>query len=181
MSAIDNDKRLIFIHVPKTGGTSMESNNRLGRVETRHYGIDHYAKLVNLDDYFKFAFVRNPYDRLASAIVNHVLNGQRVTKKVFAETLARHKNMLGKWIATKPQHTFICLDGKIAVDIVGRFENLEEDWTKICKKTGVIPSLGHEKRSDHSPAFYKGIYNKESKAIVSRVYKKDFILFDYQK
>jgi len=87
MSTINEKTKTIFIHVPKTAGTSMEDMGFLGRVITRHYGIDHYAKEVDIDKYFKFAFVRNPYDRLKSAILEHAMEGQKKTERSFNDFL----------------------------------------------------------------------------------------------
>jgi hypothetical protein len=57
--------RSIFVHVPRTGGTSV------GKALNRpmlHYAASRYAIFdrAAFGDYFKFAFVRNPWDRLLS-------------------------------------------------------------------------------------------------------------------
>jgi hypothetical protein len=76
--------KILFIHIPKTGGTTIGnifhphlqiknnpdkkySNFILnGSVDVEHDYYRNYAKLNDLSDYFVFTFVRNPYSRLFS-------------------------------------------------------------------------------------------------------------------
>jgi len=85
------EKKILFIHVPKSGGTS---------VAMAVYG-KHVAHIKAVDfkrmyperfgEYFKFAVVRNPYDRLYSAykfIINGgtsivPVQGRRIYKAMF--------------------------------------------------------------------------------------------------
>lgn len=70
---VDQDKRYLFLHVPKTAGTSMQKV-MVAAGATKIYKhcwaykakdeID--AEIKTFDDLFKFAFVRNPFDRVAS-------------------------------------------------------------------------------------------------------------------
>lgn len=72
------EKKLLFIHIPKTGGTSIEHsfrdfNKEIGvgikdNKAMQHYTYFDYKK--NLSEYFnnfmKFSIVRNPYSRIVS-------------------------------------------------------------------------------------------------------------------
>ena len=180
MSTISEELKTIFIHVPKNAGTSMEDMGFLGTVMTRHFGIDHYDKQVDIDKYFKFAFVRNPYDRLRSGICQHPLGGTRVTYKKFNEFIQKNKAMLDKWIATKPQYTFVCIDGKVRVDFIGRFENLQRDWARVCNRLKINETLtlAHFKMGRYPKDLG---YTKENKELVRKIYAKDFDLFNYEK
>jgi hypothetical protein len=72
------DYKLLFIHIPRTGGTSVEkffefkSHDNLlsGRPPTvyngQHFTLSEYAEKINVEKYFKFTIVRNPWDRLLS-------------------------------------------------------------------------------------------------------------------
>ena len=59
-----NDKlKFIFIHVPKTGGSSVKK--ALGIKVHGHKKFSDWSK--DYPDYFSFAFTRNPWDRFVSS------------------------------------------------------------------------------------------------------------------
>ena len=62
-----NENQAIFIHLPKTAGTSI--SKALGLVTSRHVPAeDYYVSNPNkFSRFFKFAFVRNPHVRLLSS------------------------------------------------------------------------------------------------------------------
>ena len=66
------DKKIIFVHIPRTGGTSIENffnfkGTDFGNPETaQHQTVKEYKKNYNIIKYFTFTFVRNPWDRLVS-------------------------------------------------------------------------------------------------------------------
>ena len=68
---IDFDNyRCIFIHVPKTGGMSVRKTLFTKSDLYPHLTIRDYQSLLSeqeVGSYYKFAFVRNPWDRLVSA------------------------------------------------------------------------------------------------------------------
>ena len=68
--------------------------------------------------------------------------------------------------------------GKIQMDFIGRFENLQEDWNYICDKIGVENiQLSHRKRA--AKVDYNNYYNDENKKLVARLWKKDIDTFSY--
>ena len=64
---INHDLKCIFVEVPKTGTTSISSI--IGKPAKPHLTIVEIQNQVTkqqIDEYFKFAFVRNPWDRALS-------------------------------------------------------------------------------------------------------------------
>ena len=199
MSVLNLDKKLLYIHIPKTAGTSMEQRSFLSGGSNKHFDIEYYAKFLDgvmglsLDDLFKFTFVRNPYTRFASGVVGHCLPSigsfpralgieppitEPEQKRLFTKWVKDNKKNLNDIVALKPQYTFVCIGPNLAVDFVGRFENLKEDWKIICDGAGVDSYLRHELKSRFSS--YDSLYSRETREIVAEVYKKDFEMFNYE-
>lgn len=65
------------------------------------------------------------------------------------------------------------------LDFIGRFENLKEDYAKVCKFLDVQPkNLPHLKKGNRK--HYKDYYSDETKALVTELYKDDIINFGYK-
>ena len=64
------DPKFIFVHINKCAGSSVNySLRRAGHVKTRHDPlrlIQQKHEIDNLDDFFKFSFVRNPWSKMLS-------------------------------------------------------------------------------------------------------------------
>lgn len=69
---ISHSHKLIFVHIQKTGGMTVTKVLRgnvpdISRLKQKHeFAIQAREELDDWDEYFKFAFVRNPWDRLVS-------------------------------------------------------------------------------------------------------------------
>ena len=64
---IDHNNKLVFIHVSRTGGSSIKTALNLhDKQYNEHYHLDSSYIPKECKDYFKFAFVRNPFDRFVS-------------------------------------------------------------------------------------------------------------------
>lgn len=142
---------------------------------------DKFSNVPN--DAFKFAFVRNPWDRYVSAVLAHK-DYRDIDKDGFTDFTI---NNLGQWAFPKnrvsithfrPQcHFILDNDNNIGVDYVGRFENMFNDWLYICSVVGCIADLPHLNRGNHLP--YKEYYTSETWRIVSEAYRLDIQMFDY--
>ena len=68
--------------------------------------------------------------------------------------------------------------GRLLVDFVGRFENLQQDFDEICKRIPIPPtSLPLINTSQHRP--YKDYYNNRTRDLVYNAFKTDIELFNY--
>ena len=63
-----DEYKCIFVHVPRTGGVAI-AKSLFGNLGGSHISISLYRKVFSdvFDGYYKFTFVRNPWDRLVSA------------------------------------------------------------------------------------------------------------------
>lgn len=66
-----------------------------------------------------------------------------------------------------------------SLDFIGRFENLENDYLKVCKFLEIAPKdLPHLKKGDRK--HYREYYNDKTKRLVTELYKDDIINFEYK-
>ncbi len=127
------------------------------------------------NSYFKFAFDRNPWDREVSWY-SHLLSQTR-TQKSFTE----HVHDLPK---DKVRNFEIySIHGKVAVDFIGKFENLAADLQNIMDEVGVkdqlhIPLTRQELRKDRRP--YSELYTPEMRDIIAGVYPQEIKLLGYE-
>ena len=141
--------------------------------------------------YFKFAVVRNSWDRLVSAYRFIYNGGGQVEHDL--EMQARIKpyedfgHFVRSWLVPSglrrgihflPQSTFVCLDdGTVPLDFVGHFETLADDFCHITQQLGVERSLQHLNASQRR--HYKDYYDPETVAIVAELYREDIELLGY--
>jgi chondroitin 4-sulfotransferase 11 len=142
------------------------------------------------DNYFSWSFVRNPLDRLVSSYFWAKKNNYnfeywhadlRKEHVVNFDTFVRwlDKADIENDILLKPQHSHILYNGTIKVDFIGRFENLNKDWSYVTNKImGKEIPMQHKNKTDHK--HYMNYYNDSLIEIAYNKYKKDFQLFDYE-
>jgi hypothetical protein len=186
--------RCLFVHVPKAAGTSVASclfECKVGHITLRRYSLIFEAEAFR--EYFKFAVVRNPWDRLFSAFrylkgpecleldrawANAHLSGIDTFERFVLDWLPRN-NVDISYVHLVPQYRFLRLRGDApAVDFLARFESLSQDFEHIRKRLGVEASLSHLNRSSR-PGDYRDAYTNEMKEIVGRVYRKDVAALGY--
>jgi len=188
-----NDNRAIFIHLPKTAGTSV--SRALGLSSSRHIPAESYrrANPKKFTNFFKFAFVRNPYDRLLSSYAFLMNGGMNDDDARFAtahvkpfgsfsefviEGLALNPKIRA-WVHFRPQTEFVCdAAGSSLMDFIGRFESISEDYAMVADRLGLsseLPVTNRSKRGDYREAF-----NTESLDIVRQIYSRDLKTFRYE-
>ena len=192
-------KPTLMIHIPRTAGTSMNcvamqnapsyqdlsysinpkcDTSRLWTT-TQHISIDSLIERGIITDgwfhdRFKFAFVRNPWDRMVSIWAK--LKGYRLRQKrqrmsnLYLRTFDSFVEGLVKCVFVRPLSKLNGEDWSFAnqqtewlkwgIDFVGRYENLEHDWRELCETVGMKYSrLGVEKKSDRDRD-YRRYYTK---------------------
>ena len=201
---ISHEYKAIFIHIPKNAGESMEkklgiygeSKEALWGVQGK-YVLQHLTMLqmkrlflneVMFKNYFKFAFVRNPWDKAVSEYHWYQRHNAPITFKDWAKTLPGKlkgsKNLHVLEIGHNiPQYKYIYdKKGNLLVEFVGRFENLQNDFDKVCRNLGIKDSVLSNRESTASAGRkpYKEYYDIETIGIIEKIYKKDIELFNYK-
>ncbi len=196
---ISKEKMLIFAAFNKTGSTSIEAalnsyNSRLlyyrlmimYRFVIRERRLFKHARPAQLkvllgerewDRYFKVSFVRNPWDRTVSLYNYHKKNPNRypLAQRSFEEWLLGG----GTGTVKKSMVEFISDNqGRIIMDYVGRYENLEENFSYICQKVN-LPNLSLAHLNQSSFRGYRDYYTQTSKRIVEEWAAKDIAAFGY--
>ena len=181
-----NSNKFMFYHIPKTAGTSLHTvlkryavgphvnEPHLTRVRS-HVGVEPTWDKYKGSEYFSFAIVRNPYDRMFS--LYNFLKRRRIIKETLEEFI--------KNIGTKEpsQYKLLNINGTIPLSFVGKFENLEEDFNFIADKIKIkerykdLPKLFKAVNNGN----YKEQINNELKAIIDEKHHDDFINFNYKK
>ncbi|WP_052746067.1 sulfotransferase family 2 domain-containing protein [Sulfurovum lithotrophicum] len=187
--------KCIYIHIPKVAGISIEEalfREKVGHKWALMYKGEDKQKF---NDYFKFSFVRNPYDRLASAFF-FLKNGGRneFDKKWSEENLSAiedfthfiqnlqnevFREKVLKWTHFIPQYKYVCdQKGEIIVDYIGKFETLHNDFSHVADTLGIPVHLSHQNKTSNKKD-YRTLYTEDMQETVYRLYQKDFELFDY--
>lgn len=187
-----HERKGIFIHIPKAAGTSV-SLALYGHQIGHHRIVDFFeADYPATKSYFKFCFVRDPYDRVVSAFNFLKAGGMNENDKAFAERhlaglefgefverLAQDRQLLDWW-HFRPQHSWVCSPerpDRVLVDFVGRFETIEQDFAHICARLGMqadLPKTNASKRPTGSAARDPAI-----EQMVRGIYRQDYELFAY--
>lgn len=206
---ISHERRCIFVHIPRTGGTSLENviwpgprseadlwmgfTSWLGN-EIQPDGLQHLlARQIRdvvgapvFESYFRFAFVRDPWDRMVSVFACLPfrddlrrflgLGDREPSFKEFLELL-RTAPPHPWW---RPQADFVVDEhGALLVDAIGRFERYATDAARILQVLGIDAALPHTHVSGHAPA--TEYYDDESAEVVAELYREDLRLFGYRK
>jgi Sulfotransferase family len=183
IATLADGRQFVFIHVPKTAGTSIgQAIWSAGQtVEWRpRYHAPAYTVLDGREDCFSCAFVRNPWDRMLSiwrfsrpdiALRDYIRN---LSLEARSASERPYINVLGKsqsWFIN--DHA-----GKSLVSFIGRFESLHQDFGAICSEIGIaVPPLGHFNRTDHTN--YRDYYDAETREMIAKEYAEDIEAFGY--
>lgn len=188
--------KFIFLHVPKTGGRSIEkffkSKNILHDssfyqiTPDPHHSLGEYSDMLNINNFFKFAFVRNPFDRVLSEYFYiKRWNGCLCSKEDFNKKFYSFKRFIKyggleccwKWHANNQCEMIFNKDDKL--DFIGKFENLQEHFNAVCDNIGISQQqLPYKNKSKHK--HYTEYYDDETKQIVAEKYAKDIEYFGYE-
>ena len=191
------NKNLLFIHIPRTGGTLIENQIKKicyeslfstfpdsGNVNLQHLFYTTLYKFknklnINFDDIKIFSVVRNPYDRIISDLFWF-----RLIKKDFTAGQVYNvikNNYLDRDYLdnhNKPQYKFITDENSELIKNIKIFntETLNESNDELSKFLGF--NINIEQKGVNKD--YSRYLNKKSISLINNFYKKDFELLNYK-
>lgn len=219
---ISKNFNCIFIHIPKTAGQSIEhfflalhglswqerselllrfnpepslGPERLAHLTAWEYLKYGYVEQAEFNRYFKFAFIRNPWERLVSEFYFYRYDKEMTFKHFVFNALPEKSDYTDKYRHILPQYDFIYdKNGNQLVDFIGRFETLEKDFNTVCKTLKIKNTeLPHVKpaaakksamltpeSSSQTRSHYSDYYDEETKDQVARLYEQDILTFHYE-
>lgn len=138
------------------------------------------------DRFYKFAFVRNPWDWQVSMyhfLLKETENPRYQTIKElgsftrYLEWVIETEKPFPKGATKLQKDMLVDVDGNIAVDQIFRFENLSDDFKSIAKELGIETALPKLNYSNHKK--YQDYYDDYSKSLVAKHFAEDIDLFEY--
>jgi hypothetical protein len=212
---ISHKHRLIFLHIPRCAGSSIEHTICSYREHTYDWRVPNYdilfgwcprrkihlqhataQQLLELElvsekiwsEYFKFSYVRNPWDRALSDYLwmqNHTgikdtFHNYILKRNKFALIMNNHQDMNFRGDHLLAQHEYLVLENSISVDFIGRFETIADDWKKIQRKSDLdVPLTIYSNKSNKVFEHYSHFYTSSRKRLIDIIYQKDMQFFNY--
>lgn len=203
---VSHAKQFVFFAVPKTGthalrellslhkgpedweqqilfGQQQSPIAEIAKIQHGHISVQQIAPhfdQASWQRYFKFAIVRNPFDRFIS--ICFFLNRKN---PLFLETPLQWMKSAIKVprfrerVLVKPQYQQLTnTQGNIAMDYVGRYEVLQDSIDEICQRLQ-IETTQLQKRNTSEHKQYREYYDDELKSAVGKFYQEDLARFNY--
>lgn len=183
---ISHKYKLIFVHVPKTGGTSLAK--ALGINRNHLYAKQLKEKYKEYwDNYYTFSFARNPWDRMVSVFFYYRDGVEEHNKHVMNNIPQNFNDFIHEFYDKKrewynalyvQQYDWLSEKDEILVDYVYRFEDFREETNKIFNKFKIKTKLPHIRKSVHEN--YRTYYNENTIKLVGEMFDKDVEYFNYE-
>lgn len=198
---IEESKKLLYINIPKAGGTStadvFEQISNLPEKKLSNRVYKDIANCVDVrnpffDSYTKFTIVRNPYTRLAS-FYSHLMRGKNCRMNPIFEKQLKSYDFASfcTFIANCPdefseshfksQTSYLSTSDGLINDIcVLHLENYDNEMKVLLAEVDGRINVPHKNRARPSKCNYMSdYYTPELIKLVNERYKEDFINFGY--
>jgi hypothetical protein len=204
--AVVRNHQCIFIHIPRTGGHTIDAlighrrNKQKDKVKRHAFPYEYIEKFPKeWTKFFKFTFVRNPWDRVVSAWTrtrgqsNYLVKDKKylhdpqwfkrnifqpfneyVQSKLPQTYETGHFIPQEKWLFRKPNKLY-------EYDFIGKFEDFEDEVTRLLELLQIEKPDKILRISPSNKKDYHEYYDNESIKIVKELYNKeiDFLGYSY--
>lgn len=187
---ISESKKFIFIHIWKTGGTSItEILSKYKSTNPKYNDLPKHIRTTDLKSkyplifkqYYKFLFVRNPWD-IQVSYYNYVKQNIHHSQHHFIDKFSSFEDYIIWRTSEKPdlQYDFVFNNKhELLVDYVGEFENLNKDFNIILKRLN-LPQESLPQSNSSIRSHYRHYYTDFSASLIADTYKKDIEAFNYK-
>ena len=184
---ISHDRQFVWFRVAKVATRTILNHLRenAGPLDMDHAMFVHYP--VNLcREYFKFAFVRNPWDRLVSCWQNKVVDENFFRfKETTRQRLMKFDNFVeyvGALDIENCDH-HLRLQSRLIdlnhLDFLGRFEKFEKDYSYVCQVLDIPDLNGQQRNKSARSNDLNEYYSAGLRDAVFKIYERDIRLFNY--
>ena len=157
----------------------------LANLKTGHITALQARRFLAVDiwnNFTKFGFVRNPYDRFISACF--FLNRQNprflenITQNLIDKAIALKKNQINHFMFNSQASFFTDNKGKVLVEWIAKYEYLPDAYYQISESIGLsYVELVYKNTSQHN--HFSQYYNQVLRYLIRDIYRQDFELFNY--
>jgi sulfotransferase famil protein len=183
---ISKKHKFLWFRVAKVGSTSIKAVFKDNQVELPIKSEQFTFNPTKYKEYFKFAFVRNPWDRVVSCYSQKVENKNPKWAFYYGECFDKGFDYFVDFIDKKDLHTadrHIRLQTELIpvqeVDFIGRLESFNQDLNTVLRFIGLKEKKIPKKNSSNH-AHYSQYYNEITKEIIRKKYQSDIEAFGYQ-
>jgi hypothetical protein len=196
---ISDEKKFVYFAIPKTGSYSIHNffGYRTGHPlpDEHHMGVRRFVKdYSDKQDYFKFAFTRNPWSKIVATYFDFTLRrGKEYAQGIVYDQplLSEFKDFNDFCIRLKdsewrhdiffvPQIELVTLENDLPISFIGKFENLNEDMKEVCSRLGIqFRPLEHANKGLYDKS-YRDYYNDEARRAIEELYLTDLEMFNYE-
>ncbi len=203
---ISDSHHFIFIHIRKAAGVSVRNqlkpyaisrpDDLLSKIKSKsgiekdyqRFYFQMHSDLMSLkkrmpeekfSNYFKFAYVRNPWKRVLSEylyIRSKPEHGRY--KKVIKMSFDEYIIYQAKRFDAHQVNMLCDKNGKLQLDFTAKFENLQNDWKHICDKIQIeYKALAHLNKNKTFPT--EEYFTQKNKLLIEKLWQRDIEMFEY--